>query len=346
MIDVTLVSRFFDTRNGGVGAVSEMVLKSLENNEEGVNINTLSQEDSILYKNRPIDKLGHLDYLFYSLIEMPFKLKNDVDVYHAISPIEALWLKSDKTVVTVHDLLLTKMPEMIHSGILSKAFGSYYTLTMKKAIKSKELIAISKETANELNEFYNIPLDEINIIRDPIRSDLYTKKDQKHDIYTIGTVALLNKRKRVDILIKNFLKADIKDSQLLIAGTGNQEQYLKEIANGDPRIKFLGFVPDEDLNDFYNSLDLFVYPSVMEGYGLPIVEAMACSLPVITLDDAAIPEDLKKRTFISRYKSLADDLKKREFNIDIESNLKFVDKHSQEKISKQLIDLYKKVAES
>ncbi|KZX15739.1 glycosyltransferase [Methanobrevibacter filiformis] len=343
MINVNLVSRFFDARNGGVGAVSAMVLKSLKNNKE-ININTLSQADSILYKNGPIGKLGHLDYLFYSLIEIPFKIK-EADVYHAISPIEALWLNKDKTVVTIHDLLLTKMPEMIHSGILSKPFGIYYTITMKKAIKSKEIIAISQETANELNDYCGIDYSNINIVRDPIRDDLYTKTSLKNDIYTIGTVSLLNKRKRVDILIKNFLKADMKNSQLLIAGTGNQDQYLKEIAKGDKRVKFLGFVPDEDLNDFYNSLDLFVYPSIMEGYGLPIVEAMACSLPVITLEDAFIPNDLKKRTFLSSKNNLAEDLKKRTFNIDIDSNLKFVNEHSQEKISKQLIELYKKVAE-
>ncbi|WP_225370026.1 glycosyltransferase [Methanobrevibacter arboriphilus] len=58
---------------------------------------------------------------------------------------------------------------------------------------------------------------------------------------------------------------------------------------------FLGFISDEDMVDFYNSLDVFVFPTIMEGYGMPIVEAMACGKPVITLEDAYIPHDIKKK---------------------------------------------------
>ena len=49
-----------------------------------------------------------------------------------------------------------------------------------------------------------------------------------------------------------------------------------------------------NMNDFYNSLDLFVFPTSIEGYGMPIVEAMACGKPVITLEDAEIPSNLRQ----------------------------------------------------
>ena len=76
------------------------------------------------------------------------------------------------------------------------------------------------------------------------------------------------------------------------------EDVLKKLAEGDSRIKFLGLIPDETLPDFYNSLDVFVFPTAIEGYGLPIVEAMACKKPVVVLDDAIIPWDVKRRCVI------------------------------------------------
>jgi len=345
MIDVSLISRFFDGRNGGLGTYSEMVLKSLQN-QENIKLQLISQEKSILYrKNAPIGWAKHLDYLFYSLIEKPFIVKES-DIYHALSPIESLWLDSKKSVVNIHDLLLTKMPEMIHSGVMAKPFGIYYDKTMNKAIKAKEIIAISDETVEELVEYYNLDDGNIHVVRPPIKDYLKPNPHLNNDnIFRVGTISHLNKRKRIGILIKSFLEADIAKSELLIGGTGNQRQYLEKIAKDDPRVKFLGFVPDDELSDFYNSLDVFVFPSVMEGYGLPIVEAMACGKPVITLKDGEIPKDITDETFISSKESLANDLKNKNFEIDSKTNLKFVEEHSTEKCGDKLIEIYNRALE-
>ncbi|MDR0911467.1 MAG: glycosyltransferase family 4 protein [Methanobrevibacter sp.] len=355
-MNITLISRFFDSRNGGVGSVSEETLKLLKQ-EKGININTLSQLDGLFNGTGNINRFYHLDYLFFSLFEMPFMLKRDkfknTDVFHALTPIEAFYADKKRTVVTVHDLMLITMPKMIHTGILSKPYGIYFKKTLDKAIKSKEIICISDESADELSKYYGLDRNDLTVVRDPIKNNLHTIKDSKHDFkdnlktdtYTIGTISHLNKRKRIDLLIKAFLKADISNSQLLIGGTGNQLEPLQKIAGGDKRIKFLGYVADEDLNSFYNSLDVFVYPSIMEGYGLPIVEAMACSVPTITLDDAYIPNDLKNRTVVTSNDNFANVLKEKHFDVDIKSNLNFVKEHSQEKIAKQLVDVYKRVEE-
>ena len=83
----------------------------------------------------------------------------------------------------------------------------------------------------------------------------------------------------------------------MIAGTGRQEAELRALAGDDPRIKFLGFIPDDELVQFYNSLDLFVFPTAIEGYGLPPVEAMACGVPVVIMSDAIMPDDVKRHCF-------------------------------------------------
>ena len=151
------------------------------------------------------------------------------------------------------------------------------------------------------------------------------------------------KRKRIDLLIKSFLDADMEDSQLLIGGNGVEKENLQKLAGDDPRIKFMGFVADEEMNDFYNSLDVFVFPTAEEGYGMPIVEAMACAKPVVTLDDGIIPTNIKERTTITTKENLADTLKNREFNCDIKANIEFYKQHSIDSISDRLVKIYEKI---
>ena len=103
---------------------------------------------------------------------------------------------------------------------------------------------------------------------------------------------------------------------------------FKKLAANDERIEFLGFVPDEEINDFYNSLDLFVFPTSLEGYGMPIVEAMGAGKPVITLDDAIIPSNLAKHTYVTSINDLPDVLSNKSYKCDIKENIKFYNEHS------------------
>ena len=150
-------------------------------------------------------------------------------------------------------------------------------------------------------------------------------------------------RKRVDILLKSFLEADIENSKLFIGGGGSETEKLKEMANGDERVEFLGFVKDEDMNDFYNVLDVFAFPSLIEGYGMPIVEAMACGKPVITLEDSDIPSNLKEKTFVCKKEELADVLANRTYSCDIKGNIEFFKEHSIENIASKLMKIYESI---
>lgn len=332
-MNVSLISRFFDVRNEGVGNYSKILSNSLKCYKD-IDLTLLSQDDSFFPGN------NILDYIFFSLVEIPFKLKYQ-DVYHALSPIESIRLKKSQSVVTIHDLMPIKIPDRIYENKGKASFVKlFFKKAMNNAIKCEKIVATSIETANDLNKFYSIDLDKIDIVRQGISGNFYPKYENK-DKYKIGTISNLNNRKRIDVLIKAFLKADIKNSELLIGGKGPQFNQLKKLANNDPRISFLGFVPDEMMNDFYNSLDLFVFPSYMEGYGLPIVEAMACAKPVVTLDDAYIPYDIKNKTHISTKLDLVNVLEDKNFHCDIKSNLKFAKEHSPEIMAKQMIEVYK-----
>ncbi|MGL4670403.1 MAG: glycosyltransferase [Methanobacteriaceae archaeon] len=320
-----------------------MLFKGL-NQCNNVDLRLLSQDDSIIKGD---DIFG---YLFFSLLEVPFKVKES-DIYHALSPIESIRLNKKKSVVTIHDLMLLKIANIIYPNnkFMSKAMNLFFKKAMGSAIKCEKIVAISDETAGELNQYYNIDLDSISVVRQAIASYFYPNSNfnssflnnpETNDKFTVGTISNINNRKRIDILINSFLEADIEDSCLLIGGKGPQLDELKRLAGNDSRIKFLGFVANEDMNDFYNSLDVFVFPSIMEGYGIPLVEAMACGKPVITLVDGYIPSDIKDRTFVTSELNLANVLTNREFKCNIKSNIQFAKEHSIENMAKEMIKVY------
>jgi glycosyltransferase involved in cell wall biosynthesis len=330
LLDISLISRSFEFHKQGIGSYSKMLYESIKT-EKDFNIRLVSQDDSFFQKDSPYD------YLFFDIFEIPIKLKES-DVYHALTPLESFYLNSKKSVVSVLDLIPIKLVEMGYTSLQSKITKIIFEKAIKKAIKSQEIIAISEETANDLNSYFGVDLDEIHVVRTSIQQK-FVPLNKKHDTYTIGTVSHLNNRKRINILIKSFLEANIENSRLLIGGKGPELDNLKKLSKNDSRIEFLGFIPDDKMNEFYNSIDIFVFPTIIEGYGLPIVEAMACGKQVITLKDALIPKDIKNKTHISS--NLAEDLKEMDFRCDINSNLKFADEHSPENMKNKMVKIYR-----
>src|SRR5205085_12488654 len=107
-------------------------------------------------------------------------------------------------------------------------------------------------------------------------------------------VGNLEPRKNLERLIEAFARVPAKDHQLVIVGNrwyhgAVAEQKARSLGlNG--RVKFLGYVPREDLPAIFSGATALVYPSLLEGFGLPIVEAMACGAPVITSNNSSMKE--------------------------------------------------------
>jgi len=100
-------------------------------------------------------------------------------------------------------------------------------------------------------------------------------------------VATLEPRKNILRLIKAFVSLNLADYQLVLAGKpGWGSLSLPQADN----IIYPGFISDRDLPTLYSGADFFVYPSLYEGFGLPVLEAMACGTPVITSNISSLPE--------------------------------------------------------
>lgn len=150
--------------------------------------------------------------------------------------------------------------------------------------KTKQYFSISR-TVQERKAYF--PMDaKVTVVYPPSTLKNYSTADYKY----IFMVSRLDKPKRIDMLIQamKYVKSDVK---LLIAGTGPERTHLEELADGDERIQFLGFVKDEEVEDYYSNSLVIPYFPYDEDYGLITIEAMLHKKPVITTKDAGGPTE-------------------------------------------------------
>lgn len=207
-------------------------------------------------------------------------------------------------ILTIHDLAFIRFPEFNFDWFVKK----YSREVKKNAHISKKIIADSESTKNDIVKFFKIDPARVEVVylaADNIFKKL-SEKDKNIDVlkkYKINkkyilSVGTIEPRKNFITLIKAFdhikQKNTAFDYKLVIVGrTGwkSEAVYLeREKSPYREDILFTGRVPDDDLVQIYNQAELFVYPSLFEGFGLPILEAMSCGLPVIASDTSSLKE--------------------------------------------------------
>jgi glycosyltransferase involved in cell wall biosynthesis len=206
-------------------------------------------------------------------------------------------------IVTIHDLIPYFYPEMVRTSFL-KRFAAEMPFIVERAA---HIITVSAASKNDLLTVFGIDSAKISVIpsgpssayRPLPREDtaLWLRKNYRLDFRYILYVGGLNPRKNVSELVYAFSKIvrDLPNQQRLVilGGEGKHLAKLKGLAealNIQADVIFPGFVKTEHLPFFYNGADLFVYPSLYEGFGLPPIEAMACGTPVITSNVSSLPE--------------------------------------------------------
>lgn len=208
---------------------------------------------------------------------------------------------NDTTVVlTIHDLAFLRNPKWFRWER-----SRYYRSAIKQSISvADSFITDSQATAWDLEKLLNIPADAIHIVPlgvsetlTPADDDLIISIREQHHLpdkyyLYLGT---LEPRKNIDSIIRAFSAiADKTDWDLVIAGrdgwkTGALYKAAKKSAHRD-RIHFTGFIKSDEVPAMLTSAQAFVWPSLMEGFGLPPLEAMACGTPVLTSNLSSLPE--------------------------------------------------------
>lgn len=226
------------------------------------------------------------------------KMKN-IQLFHGLSGELPLGLKKHniKSVVTIHDLIFMRYPEL-YSFFDRKI---HYLKFKKAAQDADRIIAISEQTKNDIIHFLHIESHKIKVIyqgcQEVFKKD-YNEEFKKSVLrkYNISNAYILNvgtieERKNALTIVKA-----LKETTVDLILIGKQKKYAQKIHDFiskhqlENRVHFLQGVTSEELAVFYQMASIFIYPSVFEGFGIPIIEALFSKVPVITTNSGVFPE--------------------------------------------------------
>lgn len=160
-----------------------------------------------------------------------------------------------------------------------------------------KIICDCEDTKRVLIERYDIPMEKITVIHCAVDSGKFHFENlpkQSKSILYIGRIA---KRKGIDFLIRSMplVVRTFPDVQLLVGGKGSHLEKMKSLVRQlglERNVTFLGFVPDDQLNTLYNQAHCVVVPSIFEGFGITVIEALAAGTRVVGTDVDGIREIL------------------------------------------------------
>lgn len=225
-----------------------------------------------------------------------------VDVFHA----PYFWaplITPCPLVTTIHDMIFDRYPEYMPQRYL----GLIYQLASRAAMRrSRRIIAVSKATKNDIVQFGRTHATKVCVVMEGVDIAFQPVRDQaireavrvRYNLPSQYVLALGARRphKNIGQLVEAFCQiADSVPHTLVLVGTIDTRftpgvtstlERLKQAG----RLREIGYVAEEDLPALYTLADLFVQPSIIEGFGLPVLEAMACGCPVACSNTSSLPE--------------------------------------------------------
>jgi glycosyltransferase involved in cell wall biosynthesis len=227
-----------------------------------------------------------------------------VDIFHAPDFVLPPTRRSTRTLLTIHDLSFIRDPDSA-----TPALRAYLERVVPRSVaRADHILADSAATREDLLTLYGTPPEKVSVLYSGVNEVFRPVRDaallatvceryglRRPFILSVGT---LQPRKNYLRLIRAFARARqapaLRDHRLVIAG-GKGWLYddifteVERLELGD-RVVFPGFVADADLPALYSAAAVFVYPSLYEGFGLPVLEAMACGTPAIVSNASSLPE--------------------------------------------------------
>ncbi|WP_051621226.1 glycosyltransferase family 4 protein [Paenibacillus sp. UNC451MF] len=258
-----------------------------------------------VYPYKVLRRLCKPNFLYHLPYDMISRFK--ADIFHGTNfTYTPSW--KGKTVITIHDLAYMRYPESTSERILSH----HSKWVPYSALKSDHIIADSFQTKQDIIDLLHISEEKIDVVHlsadehfqfVPDASSILNKYalPEKYILF-VGT---LEPRKNLTGLLKAYLllKQNYNYSEkLVIVGAKGWKynpifDWVKQ-NNLEGDVIFTGFIDDVDLPAIYSAASVFVMPSIYEGFGLPLLEAMQCGTPVIGSDISSIPEIIEDSGFL------------------------------------------------
>ncbi len=292
----------------GVGYYTEHLLHHLV--QEG------PDDEVVVISNRPVETTrplpsrvrvevspGHLPRMVWMQTQAPRLLRRHVvDVAHFTNGMVPL-ASSVPTVVTIHDVSLTMYPRF-HPSRRVLLNRPLVDLSVKKA---DAIITVSESAKRDILQTYGLAQERVHVVHEAAAPEFRSIGDvreldrvrRRYDLAErfILCVGTIEPRKNLPRLIEGFARRRRSGElphQLVCVGpygwlSRDVDALIERLQIADA-IRFAGYVPFDDLPAIYNLAEMFVFPSVYEGFGLPVIEAMACGTPVITGQVPALAE--------------------------------------------------------
>ncbi len=366
-------ARFFGPKNKGLGRYTERLLQNLEKFDEDKNRRyyvflTATGYDLYQPKNSAKFRKILIDCHWYTWKEQiifPLILKKyNLDLMH-FCHFNVPFFYQKKFVVTIHDLILINYPTE-RNTTLNKFYYKFklfaYRIIIGNAIrKSKKIIAVSNFTKNDILKNFRVSPKKIKVIKEGFSiKKISCQKDEKFlKKSSIASSFLLyvgnaypHKNLERLCLVFEKIKKDFPAIQLVLVG--KDDYFYKRLEEFIKKNKIYGIIVLKEVSDsqlclLYQEAKFFVFPSLYEGFGLPPLEALSFSLPVISSDRASLkevlgraaiffnPQDLNSMRRVIKKALISENFRKSKIIYAPEQLKKF----SWGKMAQKTLDLYK-----
>ncbi len=299
-LDISLLAR----NRAGIGTYVAHLLTALvrvapEHDYLLYTTHTLPEKDRAFFESQPCVRIIHCPSVLMGLRAR----WDQVDVFHGLNFKLRGWGRYGG-VVTIYDLSLDRLPQPSR-----KLFGQWrsFLRTRRTAKKASRVVTISTHSAADIVELYGVPRERIAIVCPAASPDFYPVVEPAVQAsvkarYGIRREAFVlsgggtEPRKNIVGLVEAFGRTPRLRERLNLVVVGGMERGAEAISAAVRRhglesaVIFPGHVPLEDLRALYSACALFVFPSLYEGFGMPVLEAMACGAPVVSSNASSLPE--------------------------------------------------------
>ena len=221
-----------------------------------------------------------------------------IDLLHSMAFVAPV-LSRIPNVITVFDLSFMHFPDRFPT--LQRKY--LQSQTARSCRKARRVITISESGRQDVHQLFQVPLGRIDVVMPGVDSQFRPlpvgevtdfRRREALPAQVILHVGTLQPRKNIPILLEAMAQLNRTDVLLVLAGGKGwlyEDIFARVLELGlEEQVRFTGYVDDMTLPLWYNAATLLVFPSVYEGFGMPVVEAMACGTPVIAARSSSIPE--------------------------------------------------------